>query len=169
LGQFAGDHALLNQGSGRIISALSNGLDIRHKHVVNQIEYGKKNKKIVITCQNGKRFTCDKVKKRIFLIYFELQAVLCLPLAVYQNKMIEFSPTLPSSKLDSFKYLGAGLIEKVAVRFPRRFWASLLKKDKTLDYFGHIPKNDRNRGLFNIFYDFSSRVSRLFLFDPIYF
>jgi len=135
---------LLNVGSGRIIAALASGLDVRQKHAVNRIEYGKKNKKVVVGCENGKKFTCDKV-------------VLCLPLAVYQSKLIEFSPALPSSKLDSFKYLGAGLIEKVAVRFPRRFWSSLLKKDNTLDYFGHIPKNEKQRGLFNIFYDFSSR------------
>lgn len=71
LGQFAGDHALLSEGSGRLIAALANGLDVRHKHVVNHVEYAKKGKAIV-KCENGKRFTCDKVILIKFLSILKL-------------------------------------------------------------------------------------------------
>ncbi|KAI6217479.1 Amine oxidase [Aphelenchoides fujianensis] len=140
VGQFAGDHAILCEGSGRIIGKLAEGSGL---HLVQRVEYGPK-KKAVVYCKNGKKFTCDKV-------------LVCIPLAMYHRETIEFQPALPASKLKGLKGLGAGLIEKVAVRFPTRFWSSLLKKDGTLDYFGHIPKNDRNRGLFNMFYDFTNR------------
>lgn len=70
LGQFAGDHALLSEGSGRVITGLADGLDVRYKHSVNRIEYGKKTRKPVVYCDNGKRFYCDKVT--ILLFFFIL-------------------------------------------------------------------------------------------------
>jgi L-2-hydroxyglutarate oxidase LhgO len=51
----------LSVGSNRIISGLASGLDVRHNHPVNRIEYGKKGKKAIVFCENGKKFTCDKV------------------------------------------------------------------------------------------------------------
>lgn len=62
LGQFAGDHALLSEGSNRLIAGLANGLDVRHKHAVSKVEYARKGKKAVVICENGKRFTCDKAR-----------------------------------------------------------------------------------------------------------
>jgi lysine-specific histone demethylase 1B len=62
IGQFAGDHALLSEGSGKIIAGLAEGMDVRHKHAVKRIEYGgKKDRKSIVHCENGKRFFCDKV------------------------------------------------------------------------------------------------------------
>uniref|UniRef100_A0A915EDA8 SWIRM domain-containing protein n=1 Tax=Ditylenchus dipsaci TaxID=166011 RepID=A0A915EDA8_9BILA len=146
VGQFAGAHALLSEGSGQLIKRLAEGSETRCGYEVNKIDYSR-SKKTIVHCSNGKKFACDKV-------------LLCLPLAVYQNKIVEFVPELPSEKFVAFKNLGAGLIEKVAVRFPRCFWTNLLKEDGTLDYFGHIPKDQTERGLFNMFYDFSSRSSK---------
>uniref|UniRef100_A0A914XEL4 Amine oxidase n=1 Tax=Plectus sambesii TaxID=2011161 RepID=A0A914XEL4_9BILA len=140
--QFAGDHALLTEGSSEIIRRLAEGVDVRCSHQVNKVEWD--GKKIIIRCNNGKRLTCDKV-------------VIAVPLAVMQLGTIRFSPELPEFKRKALKSLGAGLIEKVAVRFPRRFWSKLLKSSGTIDYFGHVPKSEKQRGLFNMFYDFSSR------------
>ncbi|VDM24950.1 unnamed protein product, partial [Toxocara canis] len=144
--QFAGEHALLTEGCAELMRRLAEGTDVRCNHQVTRIEWNAR-KKIIVKCANGKKYCADKV-------------LITVPLAVLQNERITFVPELPTSKKNSLKRLGAGLIEKVAVRFPRRFWSSLLKNDGTLDYFGHVPKCASERGLFNMFYDFSSRSSK---------
>ncbi|CAD5229111.1 unnamed protein product [Bursaphelenchus okinawaensis] len=143
VGQFAGDHALLKNGSKKFIHELATGLDVQLNYKVKKVDYNKN--KVTVTCENEEEFKADKV-------------VFCLPLAVYQQNSIKFQPALPQKKVGCLKKLGAGLIEKVAVRFPTRFWKCLLKKDGTLDYFGNVPKGKKFRGLFNMFYDFSSKV-----------
>ncbi|KHJ75038.1 hypothetical protein OESDEN_25346 [Oesophagostomum dentatum] len=146
--QFAGAHALLPDGCGELIEKLAEGTDVRFEHEVNSIEWPRTRKSVTVTCQNGKRFTADKV-------------LITVPLAVLQKHRIKFNPKLPDKKLKAMKYIGAGLIEKVAVRFKRCFWNSLLKKDGTLDYFSNAPQKSSERGLFNMFYDFSKRVRLL--------
>lgn len=146
VGQFAGAHALLSNGSAELIKNLADGTDIRCGHQVAQIDYSNQ-RKVIVKCENGKLFTCDKV-------------LLCLPLTQYQNGHIQFVPELPERKQQAYSSLGSGLIEKVAVRFPRRFWSSLTESNgAAVDYFGHVPKSEQQRGLFNMFYDFSTRGS----------
>ncbi|KAK0402709.1 hypothetical protein QR680_016487 [Steinernema hermaphroditum] len=143
--QFAGEHALLTEGSSEVLRQLADGTDVRCQAEVTNIDWS--GKRIVVKTKNGRRFVADKV-------------LLCLPLAVHQAQRIDFKPPLPDWKINSFKGLGAGLIEKIAVKFPRRFWEGLIKKGTSLDYFGHVPKSEKHRGLFNMFYDFSSRSTK---------
>ncbi|CAD5234884.1 unnamed protein product [Bursaphelenchus xylophilus] len=143
VGQFAGDHALLNEGSKKFIAELADCLDVRLGHKVVKIDHSKR--QVAVMLEDGEELRADKV-------------VVCLPLAVYQQNSVKFQPAMPQEKLGCLKKLGAGLIEKVAVRFPTRFWNGLLKKDGTLDYFGNVPKGIKYRGMFNMFYDFSSKV-----------
>ncbi|KAE9419828.1 hypothetical protein Angca_008988 [Angiostrongylus cantonensis] len=130
--QFAGAHALLTDGCTELIGRLTEGLDIHYEHEVGKM-----------------LLDSSKITKS--------QALLALPLAVLQKHRVKFIPKLPDKKTKAMKFIGAGLIEKVAVRFPYCFWNSLLKKDGTLDYFSHAPRKSSDRGLFNMFYDFSRR------------
>uniref|UniRef100_A0A9J8CMT6 [histone-H3]-N(6),N(6)-dimethyl-L-lysine(4) FAD-dependent demethylase n=1 Tax=Cyprinus carpio carpio TaxID=630221 RepID=A0A9J8CMT6_CYPCA len=75
-----------------------------------------------------------------------------VPLALLQKNVIGFSPPLPDRKLKAIHSLGAGVIEKVALQFPTRFWDS---KIQGADYFGRIPPCPEKRGLFSVFYDMS--------------
>ncbi|KAI6173627.1 Amine oxidase [Aphelenchoides besseyi] len=72
IGQFAGDHAILCDGSSKIIQNLAEDLDIRFKHVVERVDYGSKRKPVVY-CKNGKKFYCDKI-------------LMCIPLAMYHKE-----------------------------------------------------------------------------------
>ncbi|XP_043089036.1 lysine-specific histone demethylase 1B isoform X4 [Puntigrus tetrazona] len=75
-----------------------------------------------------------------------------VPLALLQKNLIGFSPPLPDRKLKAIHSLGAGVIEKVALQFPSRFWD---RKIQGADYFGHVPPCPEKRGLFSVFYDMS--------------
>uniref|UniRef100_A0A452SVE7 Lysine demethylase 1B n=1 Tax=Ursus americanus TaxID=9643 RepID=A0A452SVE7_URSAM len=73
-----------------------------------------------------------------------------VPLALLQRGAIHFNPPLSDKKMKAINSLGAGIIEKIALQFPYRFWDG---KVQGADFFGHVPPSASKRGLFAVFYD----------------
>lgn len=137
--QFAGDHTILQCGYMALLEKAiqKNNLNISFKKIIKKIDYSGDN--VVITTTEGEQLISSKV-------------LLTVPLAVLKNEKIEFIPPLPQKKTWALRNLGAGLIEKIVLQFPTRFWDS---KIQDADFFGHIPTSAEKRGLFSVFYDLS--------------
>ncbi|XP_048059434.1 lysine-specific histone demethylase 1B isoform X2 [Megalobrama amblycephala] len=133
--QFSGDHTLFTDGYSSVLHNLAQGLDIRLNTAVQHVEYSGDAVKVTSTC--GSHWSAQKV-------------LVTVPLALLQKSVISFTPPLPERKLKAIHSLGAGVIEKVALQFPTRFWDS---KIQGADYFGHVPPCPEKRGLFSVFYD----------------
>uniref|UniRef100_A0A674H805 [histone-H3]-N(6),N(6)-dimethyl-L-lysine(4) FAD-dependent demethylase n=1 Tax=Taeniopygia guttata TaxID=59729 RepID=A0A674H805_TAEGU len=131
--QFAGDHTLLTVGYSTVIDKLAEGLDIRLNFP--SIDYS--GEEVQITTADGTVWTTQKV-------------LVTVPLALLQKNAIQFNPPLSEKKIKAINSLGAGVIEKIALQFPYRFWDS---KIQGADFFGHVPPNSTQRGLFSVFYD----------------
>ncbi|XP_054237763.1 lysine-specific histone demethylase 2 isoform X2 [Indicator indicator] len=133
--QFAGDHTLLTVGYSTLIDKLAEGLDIRLNFPVQSIDYS--GEEVQVTTTDGTVWTTQKV-------------LVTVPLALLQRNTIQFNPPLSEKKIKAINSLGAGVIEKIALQFPYRFWDS---KIQGADFFGHVPPNSSQRGLFSVFYD----------------
>ena len=73
---------------------------------------------------------------------FEAEAVLVtVPLGVLKSGSIEFTPSLPQTKLNSIDKLGMGLLNKVVMKFPKLFWPP------EVDFLSFIP--DEGEELYN--------------------
>eukprot|EP00057_Strongylocentrotus_purpuratus_P012839 XP_011667313.1 PREDICTED: lysine-specific histone demethylase 1B [Strongylocentrotus purpuratus] len=136
--QFAGDHCLLKEGYHTVFTELAKGLDVRLQHQVTAVNHSADD--ITITLKDGQTLTAQKV-------------LLTIPLALLQSEVISFTPPLPEDKLEAINSLGSGIIEKIGLQFPSRFWE---KKVEETDYFGYIPTDPADRGFFSIFYDMSN-------------
>uniref|UniRef100_A0A8C4LL41 Lysine demethylase 1B n=1 Tax=Equus asinus TaxID=9793 RepID=A0A8C4LL41_EQUAS len=133
--QFAGDHTLLTPGYSVIIEKLAEGLDIRLKSPVQSIDYS--GDEVQVTTTDGTGCAAQKV-------------LVTVPLALLQKGAIQFNPPLSDKKMKAINSLGAGIIEKIALQFPYRFWDN---KVQGADFFGHVPPSASKRGLFAVFYD----------------
>ncbi|XP_043921209.1 lysine-specific histone demethylase 1B [Protopterus annectens] len=147
--QFAGDHTLLTAGYSTLITKLAEGLDIRLNMPVQSIDYS--GEEIETVTANGALFRSQKV-------------LISVPLALLQKGYIQFIPQLPEKKLKAINSLGAGIIEKIALKFPYRFWDN---KIQGADFFGHIPPNCEKRGLFGVFYDMDPQGNQSVLMSVI--
>jgi len=133
--QFTGDHAFLYQGGySAIVEGLAEGLDVQLSEEVTRIDYT--GDKVLLHTPTDQYIT-DKV-------------IVTLPLALLKEEAISFYPSLPDWKKGAINRIGAGCIEKIALKFPTKFWQS---KIKGADFFGHVPSTEEHRGLFAIFYD----------------
>ena len=79
--------------------------------------------------------------------------VCTVPLGVLQNRKINFSPALPESRWRSIDAIGMGLLDKIALKFDRRFWG--------YDFFS---TTDADPTRVKFFYDCSGDVG-----DPVLF
>nr|XP_057904010.1 lysine-specific histone demethylase 2 isoform X4 [Doryrhamphus excisus] len=139
--QFSGDHTLLTHGYAALLHKLAEGLDIRTECPVQSIDYS--GDVVRVTCSNGSQWTAKKL-------------LLTVPLTLLQRNFIQFNPPLPERKMKAIHSLGAGIIEKIALQFPYRFWDS---KIQGADYFGHVPPSPDKRGLFTVFYDMDPQAT----------
>ncbi|XP_075069226.1 lysine-specific histone demethylase 2 [Mixophyes fleayi] len=147
--QFAGDHTMLTAGYSTIIDKLAEGLDIRFKSPVRNVDYT--GQEICLRTVDGKIFSAQKV-------------LVTAPLALLQKNVIQFNPPLPEKKVKAINSLGAGIIEKIALQFPYRFWDN---KIQGADFFGHIPPDPSKRGLFGMFYDMDPQGKHAVLMSVI--
>uniref|UniRef100_A0A2K6UD02 Lysine demethylase 1B n=1 Tax=Saimiri boliviensis boliviensis TaxID=39432 RepID=A0A2K6UD02_SAIBB len=147
--QFAGDHTLLTPGYSAIIEKLAEGLDIRLKSPVQSIDYS--GDEVQVTTTDGTGYSAQKV-------------LVTVPLALLQKGAIQFNPPLPEKKMKAINSLGAGIIEKIALQFPYRFWDS---KVQGADFFGHVPPSASKRGLFAVFYDMDPQKKHSVLMSVI--
>ncbi|KAK5602237.1 Lysine-specific histone demethylase 1B [Crenichthys baileyi] len=143
--QFSGDHTLLMKGYSVLLHKLAEGLDILTDCPVQAIDYS--GDVVKVTSSNGSHWTAQKV-------------LVTVPLTLLQKNIIRFQPPLPERKLKAIHSLGAGIIEKIALQFPNRFWDS---KIQGADYFGHIPPSPERRGMFSVFYDLDPQGKRAVL------
>uniref|UniRef100_A0A8C6DS46 Lysine demethylase 1B n=1 Tax=Moschus moschiferus TaxID=68415 RepID=A0A8C6DS46_MOSMO len=147
--QFAGDHTLLTPGYSVILEKLAEGLDIRLRSPVQSIDYS--GDEVQVTTSDGTVCTAQKV-------------LVTVPLALLQKGAIQFNPPLSDKKMKAINSLGAGIIEKIALQFPYRFWDS---KVQGADFFGHVPPSASKRGLFAVFYDMDPQKQHSVLMSVI--
>ena len=103
---FGGDDVVFPDGYGRLVEYLARDLDIRLGQVVEAISYGDD----VVIVQT------DKVE------YIANRVIVTLPIGVLQSGEIRFDPALPEEKQVAIDVMGAGLLDKLYLRFPDVFW-----------------------------------------------
>ncbi len=114
---FGGEDLLFPGGYGQLANGLARGLDIVRDCQVTAIDTSGKQLRVSSRC--GER-VADQV-------------IVTVPLGVLKSGIIDFRPSLPTSKQRSISRLDMGLLNKIILRFPRVFWPDYTK-------FGYIGR-----------------------------
>ena len=105
--QFQGDHTIMTHGFSSILEKLGEDIDTRFSSPVEKIrdlEDG-----VEVTTRSGEVIEGDR-------------CIVTVPLALLKKRSITFVPELSENKIGAVDRLGAGLIEKVALRFDKKWW-----------------------------------------------
>ncbi|WP_308255776.1 FAD-dependent oxidoreductase [Geminocystis sp. GBBB08] len=104
--EFDGNHLLFINGYNVVTDYLAKGLNIKLNHLVQEIRYDSQGVNIKT---NQGNFKANAV-------------IVTLPLGVLQKNIVKFSPSLPTNKIKAINSLGMGILNKLYLRFPSRFW-----------------------------------------------
>ncbi|MEM8638127.1 MAG: FAD-dependent oxidoreductase [Cyanobacteria bacterium P01_G01_bin.54] len=103
---FGGDDVLFPQGYDALAHHLVQDLDIRFNERVTDVAYDPRG--VTVTTEAG-TFAGDR-------------AIVTLPIGVLKQGDVVFEPPLPDVKQTAIATLNAGVLNKVYLQFPRRFW-----------------------------------------------
>lgn len=113
-----GAHDALPEGGWwPVLAPAAQGLDIRLQHIVSRVEHD----------QAGVTILTDRG------VFTAPHAVVTLPLGVLKAGAVDFSPALPERKQAAIRRLGMGVLNKLALKFPRVFWPET-------DWLGYIAE-----------------------------
>jgi polyamine oxidase len=117
-----GADVLFRDGFDQVVNHAARDLDLHHREVVRAVASDATG--VVVT-------TSQRVLRAD-------RAVVTLPLGVLQAGSVAFSPPLPDAKQHAITVLGTGVMNHVALRFPRVFW------DAKAPLLGHVdPQKGR--------------------------
>lgn len=133
--ELLGGDALVPAGLDQLVASLAKGLAIRPAQVVRQIQHGPQG--VLVTTDTGEQYQARR---------------LCctVPLGVLKAGTIQFDPPLPAAKQQAIQTLGMGLLDKLVLLFPRRFW------DET----GWIRNDGPTPGLWSEWFDLTALIKR---------
>lgn len=131
--ELLGTHAFLPGGNVQLLKALTADVDIFYDNPVTRIDYHS-----------------DGVSVHTATHTFKAAAVLVTAsLGVLKRNVISFNPPLPERKQGAISRMGFGVLNKVVLLFPNRFWSA----DR--DMFGHVADSTKERGDFFLFYSYA--------------
>lgn len=116
-----GAHLLFPDGYDRVFEPLARGLDIRLEHPVSTVSLAGDG---VVVESGGRQFMAKR-------------AIVTVPLGVLKSGAIRFAPGLTDGAKTAIDRIGFGLLDKVFLRFPSRFWPA------DVEVFGRIAKERR--------------------------
>lgn len=117
-----GEEVVFPTGYDRIAHALAAGLDVRLRTVVTRIEWGEAAGGEGPSRGDGRvRVHLRDASGAVSVIEAD-HAVVTLPLGVLKAGGVTFTPDLPASNRAAIERLGMGLMNKVWLTFPHRFW-----------------------------------------------
>jgi monoamine oxidase len=105
--ELQGGDALVPAGLDRVVDHLARGTEIRLGQVVQTIENQKQG--VRVTTKAGATFVAR-------------QLCCTVPLGVLKHNSITFDPPLPKPKARAIAQLGMGVLDKIVLLFPERFW-----------------------------------------------
>jgi monoamine oxidase len=117
---FPGEDLLVTGGYGELARKLAEGLDVR---------LGRRVHRIVCDETGVRAETAEDAFEADF-------AVVAVPLGVLRSGMVGFEPALPEAKRAAIARLGVGVVDKVALKYPRAFWGGA----EAFGHFGDFPE-----------------------------
>ena len=105
--QFQGEHTIMTHGFASILEKLAEGIKTRYSSPVEKIK--DLENQVEVTIRSGEKIVADR-------------CIVTVPLALMKKRAISFEPELERKKIGAIDRLGAGLIEKVALRFDKKWW-----------------------------------------------
>lgn len=94
-------------GYDRLVERMAAGLDVRLGETIERIEYDDRQVRVLLA--SGEMLAAER-------------AIVTLPLGVLKAGRVQFSPELPERKREAIARLAMGVVNKLVLNFPRRFW-----------------------------------------------